>query len=337
MTDHDTLTQPQEGDFVSLYCTLGRGMDPFVKAELLQVEQIKILKAIEGKIFFETPTSSANIRPTTAERVPWERSVRYWRLLKDEESEEKVLARLNVKVSGGKRKIFKPERLAGSLSKCLRLSVQSLEFVARGAQVSIDVHVSDAFVTVGMALTSGTLQFGLRSTTASAMAMCLTLSHDNLRFFERPLSTGEVILDPMCGKGSIPNAKCLLRTVKIGVDNDPAQLAVAKVSNNTLLLLADATKLPLRRDLVDHILCDLPFGLKYSKDGFRTLIPDVMSEIVRVLKPGRRAILLFARSERQFLKECAENCGLKLMRTFEIMLGVLEAEIFVFLKNNELT
>jgi len=235
------------------------------------------------------------------------------------------------------RKLFKPDRLAGSLNKRLKHSIKLLTFVLRNAEMSIDIHVSDSFITTGLALSSasqafGGPQHGLRSTTAKAMAMCLTLGgSDTLEFFKDPVCPASVILDPMCGKGSILGAFEPSNLVIIGVDNDKSQLDFS-IKNNprALVIQGDARKLPFLSNTVDKIVCDLPFGLKYSKGDFKELIPQVLCEMRRVIKNNGRAVILFARSEQQFLEQCSKDCGFSTIKTLNVMLGVLEAVIFVF-------
>lgn len=255
--------------------------------------------------------------------------------------EGKVAARFNIRISGQMKKIVKAGRLASSLSSRLKFKTKLLTFVVKGAQVSIDLHISDAFITAGLALSSasvaeGGMEHGLRSTTAAAMVMCLNLETENLQFGPRA-QTGkgpEVVLDPMCGKGSILGALLKLgASTVLGVDNDRSQLSVAKRNNaRALIVQSDSKRLPFASSSVDHVVCDLPFGLKYNKDDFKELITSSLAEINRVLVELGRAVFLFARRERKFLESVAKESGFELITTFDVMLGALEATVFVFVK-----
>jgi len=44
-------------------------MDPFVKAELAQIDGVVILKVIEGKIFFSSSSDLGEFKLDTAERI----------------------------------------------------------------------------------------------------------------------------------------------------------------------------------------------------------------------------------------------------------------------------
>jgi predicted RNA methylase len=272
--------------------------------------------------------------------VQWDDGVRQWSRLQGLE-EVKVAARFNIRISGQMKRIVKAGRLATTLSSRLKFKTKLLTFVVKGAQVSIDLHISDAFITAGLALSSasvaaGGVEHGLRSTTAAAMVMCLDFENKSSQFLPRSHRGKDalVVLDPMCGKGSILGAllKCGVNMV-VGVDNDISQLRVAN-SNNThaLIVQSDSRCLPLAPSSVDQVVCDLPFGLKYNKDDFKQLITSTLTEVCRVMVESGRAVFLFSRSERQFLESAAKNSGFQLINTFDVMLGALEATIFVFFK-----
>ncbi|XP_059490667.1 THUMP domain-containing protein 2-like [Neocloeon triangulifer] len=367
------LTQPDTGDLMSLYCTLGRGMHPFVLAELAQMNDVRILKRIEGSIFFSVPSTLGHkelilktaertlvmayhdkqtidpdipapagilqLQKILTEKIDWDKIFEIWIILKGSNPKmtEKVTARLNIKSTGKMRKIFKPERIASCLCRRLKRMTKSMDFVTRGAEMSIDLKITDSFLTVGVALTStsqasGGKDYGLRSTTASAMAMCLTINSESAEFFKDNIVKGSIVLDPMCGKGSIPSVLSS-EVVRIGTDCDPAQVNIAKRVPGALLLLADGANLPFKPEFIDHIVCDLPFGLKFNKDNVTTLVPSVLKETFRVLKYQGKAIFLFSKSERDLITECAQSIGLNLITTFEVMLGVLQAVIYVFKKS----
>jgi 23S rRNA G2445 N2-methylase RlmL len=237
------------------------------------------------------------------------------------------------------RKLTKPHKFASTLIKSLKHSTTTLTFEARNAQVSIDVHITDAFITVGLALSSASQasrgqEHGLRSTTAAAMAMCLTLD-TNLDFFKKPIRPGDIVLDPMCGKGSILGAFENQKAVILGVDNSAEQIKLAQKNHlSALLVYGDARRLPLEEQSVDFVVCDLPFGLKYNKGDFKELIPSVLGELRRVIKISGQLVLLFARSERELLEKWGKECGFMIIKTFDVMLGILEAKIFVFCNND---
>eukprot|EP01006_Ploeotia_vitrea_P019070 TRINITY_DN51133_c0_g1_i1.p1 TRINITY_DN51133_c0_g1~~TRINITY_DN51133_c0_g1_i1.p1 ORF type:complete len:390 (-),score=41.04 TRINITY_DN51133_c0_g1_i1:134-1303(-) len=137
--------------------------------------------------------------------------------------------------------------------------------------------------------------FGLRSTVAAGMAQLAEIQD------------GEVVLDPMCGVGI-----CLLeayhvnkRAIYFGADQDSTQLH--KCTENISLLhdietgwppifilqsVVGANNLSFRKNVVDVLISDLPFGNKHKPNDGN--IADMYRQVVglmEVLMP-RRSVLL---------------------------------------------
>jgi len=162
------------------------------------------------------------------------------------------------------------------------------------------------------------------------------------------LQMGDVVLDPMCGKGAVlfEAAHHWDHCVYIGADWDPSQLALARdnvegvdtvrtpkqrqrwakgtpaqkaaaprPTPNISLLRADARDLPVRSGSVDAVLCDLPFGRQHgSPEGNVALYPAVLSEVMRVLRPAGRAVLLTDDASSRVLIAAVGGSGLQLYR-----------------------
>ncbi|KAK3258519.1 hypothetical protein CYMTET_32441 [Cymbomonas tetramitiformis] len=116
------------------------------------------------------------------------------------------------------------------------------------------------------------------------------------------IGPGDVVLDPMCGRGLIllESARQWSQGMYIGVDIDRAQLqdarensAQARIGSAVTWMHGDCTALPLRDASVDVVICDLPFGKMHgSVEGNVVLYPKMLDEAARVVKPGGRAVLL---------------------------------------------
>jgi tRNA (guanine10-N2)-dimethyltransferase len=106
----------------------------------------------------------------------------------------------------------------------------------------------------------------------------------------------DTLLDPFCGTGGILIEADLLGAHAIGSDFDP--LMVSGSRQNIVqadLLLADATQLPLCDHSVDAVVTDFPYGQSVSikkSDTMDTLYGDALEEISRVLKQGKRAVVV---------------------------------------------
>ena len=119
-------------------------------------------------------------------------------------------------------------------------------------------------------------------------------------------SPGQVVLDPMCGAGTILAEQVELarqrgagRVTIWGGDLDPNALRAASANlrrfDPELLMHWDARRLPLPDASVDRIICNPPFGKQLNEpEEIGPLYRRAIAEWDRVLKPGGRAVLLVA-------------------------------------------
>jgi 23S rRNA G2445 N2-methylase RlmL len=234
-------------------------------------------------------------------------------------------------VTGEFRHILQPIRVSRSFGQRISHTYSELlKCNLKTPLIVIDIHVSNEHITVGVPLSGlaspvlGGPSHGLRSTTASAMTSCLG-----------SLEPGTIILDPMCGKGSLlyelpPH--CL----KIGVDIDRLQLFKAKKNvEDSVCILGDVTKLPLQSNSVQHIICDLPFGISFSTPTeLNTLLPQAIAEMKRVIKQPGKIVLLTSLQQDSFVSNCV-GTDWSLKCKFPICLGTLEAVIHVYISTIE--
>lgn len=144
--------------------------------------------------------------------------------------------------------------------------------------------------------------------------------------------------DPMCGAGTILAERALHSPYRelIGGDIDPEALQAAEsnLSNvhyagDQVLHLWDAVSLPVRTGTLDAIVCNLPFGLQVgSHANNQQLYASFFREMVRVLHPGGRAVLLT--SEKELMRDLIQAHP-QLVREQELLIGVLgqAARIYV--------
>jgi tRNA (guanine10-N2)-dimethyltransferase len=107
---------------------------------------------------------------------------------------------------------------------------------------------------------------------------------------------GDVVLDPFCGTGGILIEAELLGLRTIGSDFDPFMIGGSRLNaKDTSFLVGDATTLPFRDQSVDSVVTDFPYGQSVSirkSDTMDQLYGDALDEVRRVLKPGRRAVVV---------------------------------------------
>ncbi|XP_066863825.1 THUMP domain-containing protein 2 isoform X2 [Kogia breviceps] len=178
----------------------------------------------------------------------------------------------------------------------------------RNPNLEIFIHLSDIYSVVGIPVFRVPLASrayiktaGLRSTIAWAMASLAEIK------------AGAVVLDPMCGLGTI-----LLEAAKewpdvyyVGADVSDSQLLgacdnlkAAGLKDKIELLKVSVIELPLPSESVDIIISDIPFGKKFKlgKD-----IKHIMQEMERVLRVGGTIVLLLSEDHQRRLKGCEES------------------------------
>jgi tRNA (guanine10-N2)-dimethyltransferase len=109
------------------------------------------------------------------------------------------------------------------------------------------------------------------------------------------VNKGEILHDPFCGTGGLLGEAGLVGARPLGSDADPAMIAGCRRNfPEAPLILADASSLPLRSGSVDAVVTDLPYGQssRIRSGSLEELYPRALREIHRVLRHGRRAVVV---------------------------------------------
>jgi len=109
------------------------------------------------------------------------------------------------------------------------------------------------------------------------------------------VARGELLLDPFCGTGGTLLEAEMIGVRAVGSDFDPAMVIGSRKNLPSAdVMLADAARLPFCDGSIDAVATDLPYGqsVRMLGDTFFSLYDDALSEIRRVLKPGRRAVVV---------------------------------------------
>jgi len=106
----------------------------------------------------------------------------------------------------------------------------------------------------------------------------------------------DIMLDPFCGTGGILIEGHLLGARVTGSDFDPLMVWGSRQNiPGSDLMLADATCLPFCDQAVDAVVTDFPYGQSVcikKTDTMDMLYGDALEEIRRVLKKGKRAVVV---------------------------------------------
>lgn len=108
--------------------------------------------------------------------------------------------------------------------------------------------------------------------------------------------SGDIIVDPFCGTGGILIEGELMGMQTLGGDFDPTMIHGSRLNiPSSTLLVSDATRLPLRDQSVDTVVTDFPYGQSVcikKENSMDDLYADALKEINRILKAGRRAVVV---------------------------------------------
>ncbi|GLJ50295.1 hypothetical protein SUGI_1071500 [Cryptomeria japonica] len=156
---------------------------------------------------------------------------------------------------------------------------------------------------------------------------------------------GHLILDPMCGCGTIPlEAAAYFSGQVMCLGGDTSSKAIAAAESNSReikelcdVLHWDATRLPLRSGCVDRIICDMPFGVRCGSTRVRQwLCPKVLREMIRVLAPNTGLVVLMVQG--RFMRkevEINQNQFLRLLKHLDVQMEGIRVEVFVMQRTSE--
>ena len=145
----------------------------------------------------------------------------------------------------------------------------------------------------------------------------------------------DVVLDPMCGAGTVLIERAHLGryAMLLGGDSERTMLDAARENIGPRykpieLRLWDAVALPLPDSSVTKIVTNLPWGVKHgSHAANRRLYPRLLAEFARVLKKGGVMVLLTA--ETRLMRELWRDGMLKPSRVLQVSILGAPAAVYV--------
>ncbi len=173
---------------------------------------------------------------------------------------------------------------------------------SENAAVEVWLTIHGATAVCGMRLTDRTMRHRTWKTEHVRASLRPTMAAAMVRL--AGTAPGEVVVDPMCGTGTILGEQIELSRLRragpvslIAGDNDMNALRAATANlrkfGSTILLKWDAVSLPLATNSVDRIISNPPFGKQLSSpEEIGPLYRATIRECDRVLKDGGRAVFL---------------------------------------------
>ncbi|XP_053317307.1 THUMP domain-containing protein 2 [Spea bombifrons] len=217
-----------------------------------------------------------------------------------------ITFRVSCRCSGANAKLFSSEEVGRAIGISL-VKLLGWKPDLRRPDLEVFVHLNDLYSVVGFPVVRQPLasrgyirNTGLRSTTAWAMASLAEIN------------AGAVVLDPMCGVGTIllEGAKEWPHVQFIGIDISDSQIKsatgnvkAAGVAGSIELVKGSVLDLPVLSESIDVVISDIPFGKKFtSSKNMKDLLPEILQEMERVLRVGGSIVLLLSQSLHRHLK-----------------------------------
>ncbi|XP_053567886.1 THUMP domain-containing protein 2 [Bombina bombina] len=217
-----------------------------------------------------------------------------------------ITFRVSCRCTGANGRIFTAQEVGKVIGLCL-MKHFGWKSDLRMPLLEVFVHLNDNYTVVGLPIMRHPLasreyiqRTGLRSTTAWAMTSLAEVS------------PGFIVLDPMCGVGTI-----LLEAAQewpgvhfLGIDVNDSQLKsavhntkTAALTHSIEFLKGSILGLPIRSEYVDVLISDIPFGKKFTASKcIKQLLPDILREMERVVRVQGVIVLLLSQSLHHHLK-----------------------------------
>jgi 23S rRNA G2445 N2-methylase RlmL len=215
----------------------------------------------------------------------------------------------------------------------LRVMPRGLRHVEDEADLEIWLWLSGSEVLIGVRLSDATMRHrrykhehlpaSLRPTVAAAMG-----------WLSRPTAQ-DIVLDPLCGAGTIPIERALLAPFAEIMGGDVRKEAVAMAQRNAQSAHIEATwsvwnarSLPLADASVTRIVTNLPFGKQIGSPGeLEDLYNALAQEFGRVLTPDGLVVTLT--SADQLWEKILRTHGWRIVKKVVLVVLGLPASIFV--------
>ncbi|XP_038968071.1 THUMP domain-containing protein 2 isoform X5 [Rattus norvegicus] len=268
LLDHDTNGEKvSQGDANPLKRKAGE--NDSITPKKLKLEEMQVVDKSHGESQQDQPQGPLEQGETLArtDELQEQRLHRASETAAHAQSPEDLTFRISCRCSGSIRKVVTGQE-AGRVAGLALMRQFGWKADLRKPDLEIFMHLSDAYSVVGIPLLRVPLASrtylqtaGLRSTIAWAMASIAEIK------------AGALVLDPMCGLGTIlvEAAEEWPDVFYVGADVSDSQLLgacdnlkAAGLAHRIELLKGSVADLPLPAQSVDVIISDIPFGKKFK-------------------------------------------------------------------------
>ena len=200
--------------------------------------------------------------------------------------------------------------------------------------INIRLYIEHDFVLIGLRLGKSPLHRRAYKTQTLPGSLKASVANCLLRLAN--VKKSDVVLDPMCGVGTIPIEAVIFGARAIAGDIDKHALQIAKknsinASANIKFYNGDARKLPLENKSVDKIVSNLPFDRQIRfKTDVNKFFEEFLEECNRILKDDGKIIFLSIHKE--ILENLSPKSKLKIINCKEISLFGLKPYIIEIIK-----
>ena len=344
----------------------------FFKLPLCEISKIKSIRSVENiyAIVAHLPTYCCSKEETFSKfqtlpsELNWSISLESWKILS--QNNHKIITPLSNEIRDNIGK-YESDIIKFRLS-CNRAGAKSqhsfsspdIERVFGGAcqdhfgwtvdlrEFDLEIFVwvaENQSVMVGISLTKESLakrnivKFGV-TTLRPSICYCLARTIS--------IMPGEIVMDPMCGSGSIPIEAAAAWPYAFYLGADSFKQAPYNTAENARYVnmiraksavvgvlpldpvVWDATCLPLKTSSIDVILTDLPYGKRLgSKHANWKLYPALLNEFGRVCRPSSSRAALLTQDSKCITSVLRGNQFWKKSHVFWIIHGGLRSAIYV--------
>ena len=155
------------------------------------------------------------------------------------------------------------------------------------------------------------------------------------------LKHGEIVMDPFCGYGSIPNAACKHFPVKefFASDRDPRCIKISQAKIGLRNAGCRIREADFRSVLnfaapgsFDAVVTDPPWGMFSSAGSLQTLYDEMMDVFSKALKDDGRAVILSA-AQKEMETALEKTRAFQINKTIPILVSGKKATVFVLGRN----